>query len=152
MAAQLPLNLLCEPQALVSGLAFSGYRQYSFLNQYLYVYFSIKLIKLYFLYMRVEMIFKNAYLLFAALAVVSGCATQRFDFVNTPVNTAPALDDDQTFWVGGIGQTAEIDAAKTCGAASKVVRIETMQTAGDVALTLVTLGIYAPRHMRVICK
>ncbi|MEI6483497.1 MAG: lipoprotein bor [Betaproteobacteria bacterium] len=98
------------------------------------------------------MIFKKPFLFFAALLVLTGCATQRFDFVNTPVNTAPTLDDDQTFWVGGIGQTAEIDAAKTCGAASKVVRIETMQTPGDVALTFVTLSIYAPRHIRVTCK
>lgn len=102
--------------------------------------------------MRIDMIFKKPFLFFAALLVLTGCATQRFDFVNTPVNTAPTLDDDQTFWVGGIGQTAEIDAAKTCGGASKVVRIETMQTPGDVALTFVTLSIYAPRHIRVTCK
>ena len=94
---------------------------------------------------------KSAYA-FAALLALAGCAAQRFDFVDTPVTVSPTLEEGQTFWVSGIGQTTEIDAAKTCGDASKVIRIETQQTAGDVGLSLITLGIYTPRHIRVTCK
>ena len=94
---------------------------------------------------------KSAYFC-ALLLALAGCAAQRFDFADTPVSVSPTLDEGQTFWVSGIGQTAEIDAAKTCGGASKVIRIETQQTAGDVGLSLITLGIYTPRHIRVTCK
>lgn len=33
-----------------------------------------------------------------------------------------------------------------------VSRIEEEFTAGDVVLTAITLGIYAPRHSRIFCK
>jgi len=98
------------------------------------------------------MSFNKSACLCAALFALAGCAAQRFDFTDTTVNVSPTLDEGQTFWVSGIGQTAEIDAAKTCGGASKVIRIETQQTAGDVGLSLITLGIYTPRHIRVTCK
>jgi hypothetical protein len=91
-------------------------------------------------------------LIVAPLIALSGCAIQKFDFVDGPIKTSPSFDDSQTFWVGGIGQSAEIDAAKVCGSPTKVVSIETQQTGGDVALALITVGIYSPRHIRVTCK
>jgi len=91
-------------------------------------------------------------LIFAPLIVLSGCAIQKFDLVDGVTKNSPALDDSQTFWVGGIGQSTEIDAAKVCGGPDNIVSIETQQTGGDAALTLITLAIYAPRHIRVTCK
>jgi hypothetical protein len=91
-------------------------------------------------------------LIFAPLILLSGCAIQKFDFVDGMTKNSPALDDSQTFWVGGIGQSTQIDAAKVCGGAANIVSIETQQTGGDVALTLITLTIYSPRHIRVTCK
>ena len=91
-------------------------------------------------------------LIFAPLILLSACATQRFDFVDKPVKSSPSFDDSQTFWVGGIGQSTEVDAAQVCGSASNIASIETQQTGGDVALTLITLTIYSPRHIRVTCK
>lgn len=91
-------------------------------------------------------------LILVPLMLLSGCAIQKFDFVEGPVKNSPSLDDSQTFWIGGVGQSSEIDAANVCGGSAKVVSIETQQTGGDVALTLITLGIYSPRHIRVTCK
>jgi hypothetical protein len=91
-------------------------------------------------------------LLIAPVIVISGCAIQKFDFTDGPVKASPTLDESQTFWVAGVGQSTEIDAAKVCGAPSNIVSIETQQTGGDVALSLITLGIYSPRHIRVTCK
>ena len=87
----------------------------------------------------------------AALVLsLTGCAIQRFD-VRPEAQNAVTHDDSQTFWVGGIGQSQDIDAAKVCGGTSKVQRVETEVTAGNVGLTIVTLGIYSPRQIRVYC-
>ena len=63
----------------------------------------------------------------------------------------PSFTDNQTFWVGGIGQENSVDGAKACGDASKVARVETMQTAGNIGLTILTLGSYAPRQLAITC-
>lgn len=81
---------------------------------------------------------------------LTGCAIQRFD-VRPDTQNAPTHDDSQSFWIGGIGQSEEIDAAKVCGGAVKVQRVETQMTAGNVGLAIVTIGIYSPRQVRVYC-
>jgi hypothetical protein len=82
-------------------------------------------------------------LLISMALALGGCATQRFD-VRSPATPYPALDDAQTFWIGGVGQEQELDA-------TKVVRVEMEQTAGNVGVSLLTLGIYSPRQVRVYC-
>ena len=84
------------------------------------------------------------------LALLSACATQQFDIANTQGASA-SFNDNQTFWVGGIGQEVQINGAQACGDASKVARVETQQTAGNIALTVLTLGIYAPRNIAITC-
>ena len=86
----------------------------------------------------------------ALIMVLTGCATQRFD-VQPNKQEMLSHDDSQTFWVAGIGQTEEIDAGKTCGGKDKVQRVETQLTPGNILLTIVTLGIYTPRQIRVYC-
>jgi Bor protein len=82
--------------------------------------------------------------------LLSACATQQFDIANT--NGEPALfSENQTFWVGGIGQQVQVDGAQACGDAKKVARVTTSQTAGNVVLSIVTLGIYTPRHIDITC-
>ena len=81
---------------------------------------------------------------------LTGCAIQRFD-VRPDTQMAPTHDNSQTFWVGGIGQSEDIDAAKVCGSAANVQRVETQATAGNIGLTILTLGIYSPRQVRVYC-
>ena len=82
--------------------------------------------------------------------LLSACATQQFDLA--PVNGAkPSFNENQTFWVGGIGQETSVDGAQACGDASKVARVETRQTAGNVGLTILTLGIYSPRQLAITC-
>lgn len=86
----------------------------------------------------------------AIVLSLTGCATQRFD-VRQDTQNAPTHDNSQSFWVGGIGQSEDLDAAKVCGAAANVQRVETQLTAGNVGLTILTLGIYSPRQIRVYC-
>ena len=87
----------------------------------------------------------------AIVLSLTGCAIQRFD-VRPDTQNAPTHDNSQTFWVAGIGQSEEIDASKVCGSASKVERVETQMTAGNVGMTILTIGIYSPRQVRVYCS
>jgi hypothetical protein len=82
--------------------------------------------------------------------VMSGCATQRFE-VQSSSQQAPSLDVAQSFFISGVGQSKEVDAAKACGGAKNVQSIETQLTAGNIALGILTFGIYTPRQMRVYC-
>ena len=89
-------------------------------------------------------------LLISMALALCGCATQRFD-VRTPATPYPALDDAQTFWIGGVGQDQELDATRVCGSSTKVVRVEMEKTAGNIGVSLLTLGVYSPRQVRVYC-
>ncbi len=89
-------------------------------------------------------------LLISMALALCGCATQRFD-VRTPATPYPALDEAQTFWIGGVGQDQELDATRVCGSSAKVVRVEMEQTAGNIGVSLLTLGVYSPRQVRVYC-
>ena len=77
-------------------------------------------------------------------AAVSGCAQQSFS-VNKGITTT------HHFFVSGIGQSKQIDAAQVCGGADKVVRTEVQQTFVNGLLGFVTFGIYTPREARVYC-
>jgi hypothetical protein len=82
--------------------------------------------------------------------LLSACATQQFD-ISSSNGAEPSFTENQTFWVGGLGQEAQVDGAKACGDASKVARVQTMQTPGNIGLTILTLGIYAPRQLAITC-
>ena len=84
--------------------------------------------------------------------LLSSCATQRFE-VNAPVSPSGAatLDTPQTFFIGGIGQTAVTDAAAVCGGAANVASVETQLSFIDGLLSTLTGGIYTPRTGRVYC-
>lgn len=90
--------------------------------------------------------------IFAAVTAVllSGCAQQTFN-MDQGIATAPKQVTTHHFFVSGIGQKKSIDAAKVCGSADKVVRVETQQTFVNGLLGVVTFGIYTPREARVYC-
>ena len=94
--------------------------------------------------------FQRVSALLGLVFLLSACATQQFDIAST--NGEPALfSENQTFWVGGIGQEVQVDGAQACGDAKKVAGVATTQTAANVVLTIVTLGIYSPRHIDITC-
>ena len=90
--------------------------------------------------------------IFAAVLalVVSGCAQQTF--VMSDSSSQAKEDTSQHFFVYGIGQEQEINAASVCGGAAKVAKVETQDTFVNGLLRMVTFGIYTPRDARVFCK
>lgn len=92
------------------------------------------------------------FLMTAAFAVLlTGCAQQTFN-MGQGIATQPKEVTTHHFFVSGLGQSKSVDAAKICGGADKVVRVEVQQTVPDILLSLVTFGIYTPRDARVFCS
>lgn len=91
-------------------------------------------------------------LLTAFFAVLlTGCAQQTFN-MDQGISSEPKKEVTHHFFLNGIGQSKTIDAAKVCGGADKVSRVEVQQTFPDVVLGVLTFGIYAPRDARVFCS
>ncbi|WGE88319.1 Bor family protein [Actinobacillus equuli subsp. haemolyticus] len=89
--------------------------------------------------------------LFSIIAVCSlaACSTQTLEIA--PAKEAQ-YDRVQDFFVGGLAQKQEINAAEICGGASKVGKVETETTFFNGLLGMVTYGIYSPRQIRVYCN
>ena len=85
-----------------------------------------------------------------ASMVLSGCAQQTFT-INKDIAEKPQQTTTHHFFVSGIGQSKQIDAAQVCGSADKVVRTEVQQTFVNGLLGVLTFGIYTPREARVYC-
>ncbi|PSV99844.1 hypothetical protein C9I88_01430 [Photobacterium iliopiscarium] len=54
--------------------------------------------------------------------------------------------------MSGIGQHKTVDAAKLCGGADNVAKVEVQQTFVNGLLSVVTFCVYTPRQARVFCK
>ncbi|MEZ9056806.1 Bor family protein [Vibrio pelagius] len=90
-------------------------------------------------------------ILIAALSMVAtGCAQQTF--VMAPDEAEVTSEAPQHFFINGLAQEKEIDAAKVCGGAEKVAKVEVQETFVNGLLRTVTFGIYTPRDARVYCK
>lgn len=87
----------------------------------------------------------------ALAASLAGCAVQRFEVVKGNTSESASYDDSHSFFIGGIGQSKDVDAAAVCGGAGKVAKVETELTPGNVGMTFLTLFIYTPRQIRVYC-
>lgn len=87
----------------------------------------------------------------AAVMTLTGCATQKA-LLHTSTAQSTANKTTHHFFIAGLGQEKTIDAAQVCGGASRVAGVESTETAKDVLLSVVTLGIYTPRTATVYCK
>jgi uncharacterized lipoprotein len=97
------------------------------------------------------MFMKKWLVLGVAVVLLSGCATQRIYTQAELGGTTPAYEKSQPFFLWGIGQTQDLNAAEACGQRT-ISRIETAQTATDVILQWLTIGIYSPRTVQVYCR
>jgi len=88
-----------------------------------------------------------------ATTILAGCSTQTYR-VNGDLKSFSAPDKDQMqhFFISGLGQEQELDAAKICGGADKVVAVQSKHEFVDGFLGLVSFGIYTPRHAKVFCR
>jgi uncharacterized lipoprotein YajG len=81
----------------------------------------------------------------ACIALLSGCAAQTFT-INGENSEVPTSQKSQTFFISGLGQEQVTDAAKVCGGAEDVIKVEAQHTFVNGLLGFVTFGIYTPRE------
>lgn len=95
---------------------------------------------------------KNALVGLALLSLV-GCSTQTFTMQGgASASATPDQEVMQPFFVSGLGQTQELNAAQICGGADKVAKVEAHMSFLDGVLGAVTFGIYTPRQAKVYCN
>jgi len=95
---------------------------------------------------------KKAVIGLALIVIMAGCATQRFIIHEGGGDKKePDVKKMQHFFVDGIGQTKELNAAEICGGADKVKRVEAYITFWDGLLGFATWGIYTPHTAKVYC-
>ena len=93
---------------------------------------------------------KKVALIFAVL-LFSGCAAQTYH-INKGAASSPTKDKMQHFFVSGLGQEVELNAADVCGGAENIIKVQSRLEFIDGFLGFVTFGIYTPRHAKVYCK
>ncbi len=82
---------------------------------------------------------------------VSACSAQQFN-INGDAGEIPTEETSQHFYVAGIGQERIIDAAEICGGADNIIKVESYTTFFNGLVSILTLGLYAPRSADVFCK
>lgn len=83
--------------------------------------------------------------------LLASCARQTIQIQNEDASSI-GVERMHHFFVGGIGQSANVNAAEICGGAEKVAMVETQQTFLDSVLFLVSYGGYAPRTLIIYCR
>jgi len=81
--------------------------------------------------------------------ILGACSTQTFRIA--PQAGLVEREAYSQFFVGGLGQTDDVDAANICGGSAKVASIETSESFLNVLLGGLSSGIYTPRQYRVSC-
>ena len=95
---------------------------------------------------------KKAIIALVILVFIAGCATQRFTIqASGNDQKEPDVKKMQHFFVAGIGQTKELNAAEICGGVDKVAKVEAYITFWDGLLGAITYGIYTPHTAKVYC-
>jgi hypothetical protein len=81
---------------------------------------------------------------------VCACSTQSVVLQNGPHNLKQ--EEMQHFFVSGLGQTQNMNAAQVCGDAQRVTKVERVDTFLNGFLGLLSQGIYTPSTAKVYCN
>jgi len=92
----------------------------------------------------------NKFALGLLLVALTGCSTQSFT-MNTGAEPTPTKEVMQPFFVSGLGQTQEIDAAEICDGVENVAKVESHMSFMNGLLGTLTSGVYTPRQAKVYC-
>lgn len=90
-------------------------------------------------------------LMISSTILATGCATQT-GLIKKTAPTTPTYTESQKFFVSGIGQEKTVDAAKICGGADKVAKVQSKLEPKDLFFGIITLGIYTPHTAKVYCQ
>ena len=90
-------------------------------------------------------------LILTTTVLVSGCATSSF-VLNGQAGEVATKETSEHYFVSGLGQAKETNAASVCGGAGNVAKVEVTTRPLDALLGAITYGIYTPRAAKVYCS
>jgi hypothetical protein len=67
------------------------------------------------------------------------------------ISATPDYEKSQHFFIGGLFGNAVVEAGEICGSEG-VRQLQTQEKVEDRLLTIITMGIYAPRTAKVWCN
>ena len=95
---------------------------------------------------------KSIVTLCLALMLSVGCSTVTISPKGAPkTSVEPTYSDSKSFFLWGLVGEHDIDVKEVCGE-REVKQMQTQRTFTDSLLTIVTIGIYAPRTAKVWCE
>ncbi len=94
---------------------------------------------------------KRVSVLFLLGFFLVSCATQQFT-VNDSSLGIERKNKLDNFFIGGIGQDVQTNAADLCNGSENVVRVESQFTFINSLIGGLSWGIWTPRQGRVYCK
>jgi hypothetical protein len=83
-----------------------------------------------------------------ALMTLAGCYNVTY-IAKTRTPSTMVQEEKMNFFVAGLVGTHDVQAGQKCP--TGVAKVKTTQTAVDVLLTVVTIGIYSPRTAQITC-
>ncbi len=92
---------------------------------------------------------KTLIVLLSAGIILGACSKQTFRISSQIGSTGE--ETSSHFFVGGIAQSDEINAASICGGGTKVASVETSLSPINIMLRIVTMGLYVPQKYKVSC-
>ena len=99
---------------------------------------------------KVRMIKKTFFALIICLSMVS-CATQQFTAYDGSMGVERKNSMDN-FFIGGIGQDVQVNAADLCKGSENIARVERQRTFINFAIGFLTGNIWSPLQSKVYCK
>tara|TARA_Y100001960_G_scaffold226116_1_gene236814 strand:- start:1780 stop:2097 length:318 start_codon:yes stop_codon:yes gene_type:complete len=87
-----------------------------------------------------------------ALSLLALTACSKQSYIMSSKKGELTHEYNNSFFLGGIGQTEDNDAVKMCAGQQNITMVETQRTFGNGLVSVVTLGIYTPMKVRVYCK
>jgi hypothetical protein len=96
------------------------------------------------------MISKNLHIILIA-TLFSSCATQT-NLLNDSYDSVLGESGTHGFWISGIGQTKNVNLDNACGQGYTASKTQTVFSAKNIFVGILTLGIYTPRDYSVFCS
>ncbi len=83
--------------------------------------------------------------------IISSCATQT-NLLNDSYGSVTGETGTHGFWIAGIGQTETVNLDNACGAGYTASKTQTVFSAKNILVTMLTLGFYTQRDYKVFCS
>jgi len=87
-------------------------------------------------------------------ASLTACMKTTFYTDGNPIDDSQVAtrEDISHYFIEGLGQRSDVNAAEICGGAENVAKVQTQRTFVNYLVSVITFGFYTPQQYRVYCS